>query len=505
MIALLRTKSTLLILFLIVTIGLFFRLYQSYDWMLYGHDQDLAAWIVNDIVTNHHIRLVGQETSINGLFIGGLYYYSLIPFFLLWNMHPYGTMPFPIIIAVLTIISLYFVNTRLFNQRVGLLTSFLYAVSINHTLLDRWSVPTQPTTLWAVWFMYTIFLLARGNLKVLPILIILISLIWHIHIAFVPLLILVPIALYLSRRSIPSEWKNLKKTWLIPAFFIALVLLSPLVLFEIKHDFQQLQGLLNATVDQKEKLSLWMRIYLVIQNLGMTFLFAFSPKLITISYQLTVINFTWPLIIFALYALLFKFLRAKKIFSKNESIILIIWILIVFLGQTLTKRPISEYYFYNLLPLPLLFISLFIETKLKSKKFKLPIYIGLGTFMLCNLIYFTTQATPNREYLNIEKTINYIKTDGQKNNYQCFALNFFGEPSVGVGFRYPSLYHKLPLVRPTPGIPIYNIAVPPKSSSEVTVSFGDYGIIPIDSSQKYDFSLCNKPEHQQLAPNGFTN
>src|SRR5688500_6430559 len=140
-------NPTFLILLTIATIGIFFRFFQSYNWMLYGHDQDLASWIVKDIVVIHDIRQIGQETSISGLFIGGLYYYSLIPFFLLFNMHHYGSMPFPLIIAVLTIFSLYFINTKLFNSKVGLLTAFFYAVSINHALLDRWSVPTQPTTL----------------------------------------------------------------------------------------------------------------------------------------------------------------------------------------------------------------------------------------------------------------------------------------------------------------------------------------------------------------------
>jgi hypothetical protein len=143
MTALLRKEPAIIILCAIVIIGLFFRLYQSYNWMLYGHDQDLAAWIVKDITVGHHFRLVGQETSINGLFIGGMYYYSQIPFFLLFNMHPYGTMPFPILIALLTIFSLYFVNTKLFNSKVGLLSAFFYAISINHSLLDRWSVPTN--------------------------------------------------------------------------------------------------------------------------------------------------------------------------------------------------------------------------------------------------------------------------------------------------------------------------------------------------------------------------
>ncbi len=492
----------------ILVLAIFFHTYKIYEWMLYGHDQDLAAWIVKDIIVNHHFRLIGQETSITGLFIGGLYYYSLIPFFLLFGMHPIATMPTPIIIAILTTLSLYFVNTKLFNTQTGLISSLIYSVSINHNMLDRWSVPTQPTMLWAVWFMFTIFSLARGNLKVLPILLILISLIWHIHIAFVPLLILVPIALFLNRNNLKNELKkNIKLKLLGVAAMASLILIIPFVIFEVRHDFQQLHGLLQAVIDQKEKLSLLQRSYLVVQNFGMTFIFAVSPKLISINYEFALLNFTWPMFVFALYGIIFKFLYKKSILTKNESVVILVWLVIVFFGQVLTKRPISEYYFYNLLPLPILFISLFLSEVLKIKSLKKPICGILSIFVLFNLYYFTSLPPLNREYLNIEKTIKYIKSDSEKNNYRCFALNFFGEPGVGVGFRYPSWYFNLPLVRPTTGVPIYNIAVPPKTAQadEEKTIYGDFAIIPPQTKESFNNTLCQSPETQLLPPNGYTN
>lgn len=473
--------------------------------MLYGHDQDLAAWIVKDMIVNHHVRLIGQETSITGLFIGGLYYYSLIPFFLLFKMHPIATMPTPVIISVLSGISFYVVNTKLFGYKVGLISALLYAVSINHTMLDRWSVPTQPTTLWAIWFFYSIFSLTRGNLKVTPIFVVLIALIWHIHIAFVPLLVLIPIALYLNRQKLKTESKKLNFKWLAISILIAIILITPFFVFEIRHNFQQFHGLLQATIDQKEHLSILMRSYLVIQNFGMTFIFSLSPKLIAINYHFTWTNFLWPIGVLSIYTMLYVYLRKQKVIQKNEAIILGCWLLIVFLGQALTKRPISEYYFYNLLPLPIFFVSLFLSELIKKKQYTKPIYILLSIYTFFNIFYFTSLPPLNREYLNIEKTIQFIKADSQNHNYQCIALNFFGEPGVGVGFRYPSWYYNLPLIRPTSGIPIYNIAIPPKMTHEAQMIYGDYAIIPPQNNQNFDFSLCQKPETQLLPPNGFTN
>ncbi len=53
-------------------VGLIFRGFQLKDRFLYAHDNDLAGWIVKDILVDHHLRLIGQETSAKGIFIGFL-------------------------------------------------------------------------------------------------------------------------------------------------------------------------------------------------------------------------------------------------------------------------------------------------------------------------------------------------------------------------------------------------------------------------------------------------
>ena len=59
----------------ILLLGLFFRLYNLEIFYPWGHDQDLFAWIAKDIIIDDHLRLIGQETSIIGVFIGPIFYY----------------------------------------------------------------------------------------------------------------------------------------------------------------------------------------------------------------------------------------------------------------------------------------------------------------------------------------------------------------------------------------------------------------------------------------------
>lgn len=78
-------KSNWLII-TIILVALFVRSYKPLELFMYSHDQDLSGWIFKDIFVNHHIRLIGQETSSKGIFIGPIFYYLQIPFYLLTKM-----------------------------------------------------------------------------------------------------------------------------------------------------------------------------------------------------------------------------------------------------------------------------------------------------------------------------------------------------------------------------------------------------------------------------------
>ncbi len=246
-----KKKPHFLILGLILFIGLTFRTYKIVEWLEFAHDADLYSWIVKDIVVNHHPRLIGQLTSAPGIFIGPIFYYLLVPFFILTKMDPVGAILLTTLIGVLTILSFYFVFSKLFNKQIGLIATFLQAVLITNINYDRWVVPTNPVKLWAVWYFYTIFMLARGNFSVLPILAILIGLIWSIHIALLPALAAVPLALLVSRK-LP----NLKNVALF--LIILLITSSPFLVFEFRHGFSQIRSLthnFNMSFDTVKQIS----------------------------------------------------------------------------------------------------------------------------------------------------------------------------------------------------------------------------------------------------------
>src|SRR4030066_2390927 len=78
--------KTNIVLAAIFLLGIFLRFYQIKERFIFGHDHDLAFWIVKDVLLNKHFRLIGQETSTQGIFIGPLYYYLQAPFFAIFRM-----------------------------------------------------------------------------------------------------------------------------------------------------------------------------------------------------------------------------------------------------------------------------------------------------------------------------------------------------------------------------------------------------------------------------------
>src|SRR3989304_7447827 len=103
------------LLFLILLFGLILRAYHPLSLFQYSHDQDLGGWFVRDVLVSHHFRLVGQETSSHGVFVGPYFYYLQIPFYLLTQMDPLGSVLLPIILGVFTVFSFYFVFKDIFK------------------------------------------------------------------------------------------------------------------------------------------------------------------------------------------------------------------------------------------------------------------------------------------------------------------------------------------------------------------------------------------------------
>lgn len=446
-------------------ISLFFRSYQVVERFEFAHDGDLYSWIVKDMVVNHHIRLIGQLTSAPGIFIGALFYYLLIPFFLLSHMDPIGVILLSIVIGLVTTLSYFFVFSKLFKVEVGLIAAFLYAVLLSTVGSDRWIVPTITTNLWVVWYFYTTLQITRGNYRLLPILGILIGLIWHVHIALLPALTAIPAAIILS--------KKLPKIKQIIQFFISFfITFLPLFLFEIKHGFQQSHAIITNFVTSAEGPNGYYKFSLVLNMISKNINYLlFAPQ----SFKLT------SNIFFILIILLSAFwLVKKRILLQTELIVFLVWIFGVVAFFGFSHSPISEYYFSNIEIIFLTIASLYLYLLFKSSNLGKILTISLLFLIMIKNVYFiVNQSYYHKGYVERRAVVNYIYQDSKNKKYPCIGINYITTPGENVGFRYFFYLKNLHLIHPSVDIPVYNIVIPDELSlREVKQKFGHIGIIP---------------------------
>ncbi len=584
-----KKKPHLIILLFILSIGLFFRTYQIVDRFDFGHDADLYSWIVKDIVVNHHPRLIGQLTSAPGIFIGPIFYYSLVPFFIITGMDPVGAIIPIIILGFLTSLSYYYVFCKLFNKNIGLIMSFLNAASLWLINLDRQVIPTTATNIWSIWYFYSVINIASGNFSVLPLLAILIGLIWNIHIALAPILIVIPIAFIFSKR-LP----NLKQT----SFFLLILIITslPLIIFEGKHNFIQTKsmisnfttnfgtsnsiselrmfsfnaknenGKLNLEQDTKFMLDLnpeapkiddVINIKVAVKNQKYDAkttvkLDCGSPDNYSIPYYIA--EFKWdtkncsgiehnitisasskdlsffqrnkdkfllvlekektnvyqlfitPTDIPISYQYLFTYFILStpficwflKLINTRLLVLMLSWIFSVTTFFTFSSIPVSEYYLASINVILLLSVSLIIcKVFNKNKIGKYFVLLLFIVFLSRNLLYFISQSTYNKGYLEKKAAVNYIKNDALKNGFPCVGISYITSIGEGVGFRYFFFINNLKIAHSSEGVPVYNIFIPDEfSKGHLNKKFGHIGIsLPTDvPSKEVMEKSCQTPD-----------
>lgn len=460
-------KSTKVLLILIIILSLFLRSYDVVNRFGYAADGDLFSWIVKDIVVNKHLRLVGQQTSTEGIYIGPLFYYLLIPFYLLNGIDPVGAIILAITLGVLTTWSFYFVFKKLFNEKIGLIAAFLQGVLLARVAHDRWIVPTITTSLWEIWYFYSLGLLLRGDFAVLPLVGLLIGLVWHVSLSLLPILILIPVAIILSKK-IPS----LKE--LTMGLAVLVISSLPLILFEIKHQFIQTKSLFSSFSgnlgDSRGILDKFLQVFdQAMSSLNLLFFYPHQTFSITQ-------NLLFLLGIIGICLLLVK----KKVLSFNLAMLFLIWFISMVGFFTLSSKLISEYYFDNLsmVFMAILVIILgFIYQSTKSGK--IVILVLLGFVVLKSFSYIINIKEYNNMGYNERKSVaRFISDDSRKRGFPCVSVSYLTKEGEDVGFRYFFYLNNLHVNQSKSGSPNYTIVIPTSLSPDaIKVYYGAIGVI----------------------------
>ena len=477
------------IFLLVLSLGLFFRVYKPLQSYMYAHDQDLAGWIIKDILVNKHLRLIGQETSSQGVFIGPLFYYLQIPFYLLTKMDPSGTILLVTLLGMFTVFSFYYCFSKMFGKKVGLIASFIYAVTMYYVNTDREVVPTMPVYLWSVWFLYGTWLILKGKSRAYVLLGFLIGIIWNFNLALVILIPLIIVAQIFSKTKI-----NFKHVLLGIVVFV--ITMSPYFVFEARHSLRQTKAIISSLVTPKDYIpgtgrglaKLDRVLQLVHKNVNSIFWGPIRP-----------LPTHWTLY---LLIILFVFLYKKRIISKDLFVITSFWLLIYVVFFALNSIDVSEYYLNGMNVIWILIVSMWIAHLLKGnnslkRKAAIFILVLIGGFGMYGLL---TKSINRSGYLDRKAIVKFIKEDSGRKGYPCVSVSYITTPGNDFGYRYFFWLEKMHVNKPISNSPVYSIVFPHSMVDRIDKSFGALGLVLPDYARynKEDVEKSCQGENQNL-------
>jgi 4-amino-4-deoxy-L-arabinose transferase-like glycosyltransferase len=439
------------LLFFIIAIAFFCRAYAYTSRYIYAHDSDLASWIVKDIVVDHHLRLIGQLTSSPGIFIGPIFYYSLIPFYFLTRMDPIGSVAFSWIIGVVSSCSIYWVFSRVHTSKVGLIGSLIHAASFGLSVNEREVVPTTPVMLWSVWFYYSIHQLLVGNKKSLWLLGLLFALVWHLNLALGLLASLVLIGLVSKRKLFKVQ------DLFIPAL-IFIILSLPLIVFEVRHNFQQSQALFSTLNVLESSQS---NTATLVSKFQKTALYAVK-NVNAIFWFDTKLGFVIPILL--LVGLILVNLSSLWLFA--------LWFALYWVFFSFIHLNLSEYYLNGL---NILWVSM--AAQVLAKLNRVITLLLITGFLAVNLNLQLTTTYSKNGYLQKKAIVQAIKNDASAHNFPCISISYITDPGYDLGYRYFVYLAGLKLRPISLKVPVYSIVFPLSRVDQLDQTYGDLGLI----------------------------
>ncbi|PIS09412.1 hypothetical protein COT75_01900 [Candidatus Beckwithbacteria bacterium CG10_big_fil_rev_8_21_14_0_10_34_10] len=237
--SLVNKKEFFYIFFIILTAS-FLRLYRLEDLMNYLGDEGRDMLIVMDILNGKNFPFIGPSTSIGELYLGPIYYYFIAPFAWVFKMNPVGPAVFVALLGILTVPLLFYLCKRMFNITTAFFASFLYTFSPIVVKFSRSSWNPNPMPFFVLSLILSLFYWQKTEKsKFLYLAIICFAIMLQLHYMVIILIPFLIFSVCYLNRGLKS-----KKPLLIGGL-IFLLLLSPLILFDLKHGFINYKGFIE--------------------------------------------------------------------------------------------------------------------------------------------------------------------------------------------------------------------------------------------------------------------
>jgi len=408
-----RISPPLILLGIILGVAAFLRLYRIAAFMEFLGDQGRDLIVIYRFLKRGDLMFIGPQTSIGNMYLGPWYYYLIAPSLLLANFSPLGPAILVALLGVASVWLIWRVGKEWFGEQTGLWAALLMALSpvVIYYQIFSWNPNIMPFfSLLSMWLLWRIW--QKQEYKKLPWLAVCLAMVLNSH--YLGLLLLPPVILFWFLALLKQ--KNKRSYWLFSfvSFLIFLLLMSPLLLFDLKHDFANFNAFKKFFTERQ--ITVNFKFYKGFLKLPLIFNQLMSNLLAKKDYSAKAYLFL-PLFLWGI---------AKE--KKNKALgLVVVWLTIGLLGLANYKQHIYAHYFGFLYPAAILLVAL-VLTKLSFLKTPLVLFLA-GTMLL----FWHGWQPPNFQLRRAQKVTDFIL---QESGGKKFALALIAEQNYDPPYRY---------------------------------------------------------------------
>ncbi len=412
----------------VLFLALFFRLYKIDQYMIFLGDEGRDAQVIKAMVDVGHFPLIGPPTSVGNIYLGPLYYYMMLIPMLLFGLSPVAPSIMVAVIGVLTVALIYYLGKNWFNRKAALISSFLYAISPVSIAYSNFSWNPNPLPFFALLSIFGLYKVHKSG-NFLWLILTGASLAASLQFHYLAL-ILIPVVIIL--------WVYQKKpgknfiSGTILAVTAFLILMSPLLWFDLRHDFLNYKALTHLFSTNTVAGNIFENFAKIPQ------LFSYNLVGKYIAGQ----NFYLEIIVSVL--ILFS------LFRRSWSVMALgIWLFVGLIGVSFYKGDVYDHYLNFLNPVPFLLLGSIAAIKLQKKyQSLLNIFLVVLVFTLAfvNLQKNPLLLAPQNQ---LKRTQDIAKFIIQKSNKEDFNFALIAKSNYDSAYQfYLDLYGHKPKVVP---------------------------------------------------------
>ncbi len=433
------------IIVLLLLFACIFRFYKLSDWFFFNIDEDWYSYIVRKVVVYKRPVLIGWEIP-GGITIPPIMYYWGSLVMLIFNNNPLGYAVTASFISIIGVLLIYYTGKKIFNsEKIGLYASIIYCFSYLVNIYNRLSITLFLGPVLAVLTYLSLYKVVKEKkIKWLYILSVVFILATQEG-SMISLILLSIIILF-------SHLKKIKiKDYFFPLFLFLFITITPILIFDIRHNFQSTKKFISIFSQNKEenvKEGNFLDGYKLLFNSLPRMLFITGPndlntQILPCPAYKNIVSKATPSSYWLLGFIIILIFALKSLFNSKQVYgqrLIISHLLIIFTGLTvfsyIMPSHLHEWFFILLTPAFSFIIGYFLNQLSLFRLGKLITIAFLSFFVVFNLDKIITGTS----IVGYKDKLHAARFASDEVDNLPFVLNMLGDGCNGYGYRYLFTY-----------------------------------------------------------------